>query len=225
VTVPRRRRPATVNIHGGAPTSSVVALLLIDVINDLEFDAGATLLRRALPAARRIAALKERAARAGVPVIYVNDNFGKWRSDFRTLVAHCLDDGVRGEPLARLLAPGREEYFVLKPMHSGFYGTTLALLLRHLGVDTLVLTGFTADTCVLFTANDAYMRGFRLYVPVDCVASVDPRIERRALQHLKAVVKADLRRSNRLDLAGLARRTNRRRVRSAASAPRRKRRR
>src|SRR5436305_9486166 len=71
------------NLHGNAPDTHPVALLLIDVINDLEFDGGEKLLAPALAAARRIAALSARARRAGVPVIYANDNFGRWRSDFR----------------------------------------------------------------------------------------------------------------------------------------------
>ena len=80
------------DLHGNAPDRSPVALLLIDVINDLEFEGGEKLLRHALPAARQIAAIKQRCVDAGIPAIYVNDNFGKWRSDFKKLVSHCLDD-------------------------------------------------------------------------------------------------------------------------------------
>jgi len=111
------------DLHGNAPDKADVALLLIDVINDLDFPEGDQLLRHAQPMARQIAALKERARRAGVPVIYVNDNFGRWRSDFHVQVEHCLRDGVPGRPLAELLRPGKEDYFVLKPKHSGFFST------------------------------------------------------------------------------------------------------
>src|SRR5581483_11159347 len=113
------------DLHGNVPDDSPVALLLIDVINDLEFDAGTALLPDARAAAERIAALKRRCRAAGIPAVYVNDNFGRWRSDLRTLVRHCLDDGVRGRPLCELLRPDDEDYFVLKPKHSGFYSTTL----------------------------------------------------------------------------------------------------
>jgi nicotinamidase-related amidase len=76
------------DLHGNAPDHSPIVLLLIDVINDFEFDEGAEgLIRYAIPAAQKIAALKQRSREAGVPAIYVNDNFGKWRSDFRTLIA------------------------------------------------------------------------------------------------------------------------------------------
>ncbi|HET7298890.1 MAG TPA: isochorismatase family cysteine hydrolase, partial [Burkholderiales bacterium] len=149
---------------------SKVALLLIDWINDLEFDEGEKLLPQALAAAKATAALRRRAKQAEVPVIYCNDNFGRWRSDFRALLEHVLGDGVRGQPLAELLAPDEDDYFVLKPKHSGFHSTTLDVLLAHLGADTLILTGIAGNFCVLFTAQDAYMRDFRLLVPRDCVA-------------------------------------------------------
>ena len=118
------------DLHGNAPDDSDIALLLIDVINDLEFEGGQELFRDALPAAKNIARLKERAQQAGVPVIYVNDNFGRWRSDFKKIVSHCLNDQVRGRPIAELLAPDEQDYFVLKPKHSCFFSTTLDLLLK-----------------------------------------------------------------------------------------------
>src|SRR6478672_8464621 len=78
------------DLHGNAPDSSSVALLVIDMINDLEWEGGEALLPHAVAAARRIATLKSRARSAGVPVVYANDNFGRWRSDFREVVEHCL---------------------------------------------------------------------------------------------------------------------------------------
>lgn len=180
------------DLHGNAPDSSPVALLLIDVINDLEFEGGEKLLRHALPAARRIAAFKKRCAVASIPSIYVNDNFGKWRSDFKKLISHCLDDNTRGREIVELLKPTADDYFVLKPKHSGFYSTTLDLLLKHLGAHTIILAGFTADICILFTANDAYMRDYRLVIPADCVASQDETENQRALKFMERVLKADI---------------------------------
>src|SRR3954470_13267668 len=128
------------DLHGSAPDQCSVALLLIHWINDLEFDGGEKLLPRALPAARATAALRARAKQAGVPVVYCNDNFGKWRSDFRSLLEHCLNDAVRGRAIVELRKPNADDYFVLKPRHSGFHSTTLDVLLAHLGVSTLILT-------------------------------------------------------------------------------------
>jgi nicotinamidase-related amidase len=187
------------DLHGNVPDTSEVALLLIDVINDLEFEEGAQLLRYALPMAEKIAALKERAHRAGVPVIYVNDNFGKWQSDFSKLLKHCLEDGVCGQPIAQLLKPGADDYFVLKPKHSGFFSTTLDTLLDYLQAKTLILTGLAGNICVLFTANDAYMRDFRLVIPKDCIASNTPEDNDHALEIMKTVLKADTRSSDEID--------------------------
>ena len=189
------------DLHGNAPDNSPVALLLIDVINDFEFDEGAAdLFQHALPAAKRIAALKQQASKSGIPAIYVNDNFGKWRSDFRALVAHCIDDETRGRPIAELLKPNVEDYFVLKPKQSGFYSTTLDLLLQHLGARTLIITGFTGEICVLFTAIDAHLRDYHLLIPRDCVAAQDERENERVVKYMERVLEADIRVSTELDL-------------------------
>lgn len=187
------------DLHGNVPDKAEVALLLIDVINDLEFDTGEQLLKYALPMAEKIAALKKRAKQAQVPVIYVNDNFGKWQSDFNKILTHCLEEDVCGKPLAELLRPEEDDYFVLKPKHSGFFSTTLDTLLEYLKASTLILTGVTADICVLFTANDAYMRDFNLFIPSDCVASSSAEENEHALELMQRVLKADIRPSAELD--------------------------
>lgn len=195
------------NLHGSAPDKSAAALLLIDVINDLEFPEGDQLLRYALPMARNIAALKKQAKRQGVPVVYVNDNFGRWRSDFNAQVKHCLRDGGRGKPVVELLRPDEDDYFVLKPKHSGFFSTTLDTLLEYLETRTVILAGMAANICVLFTANDAYMRDYNLYVPSDCVASNDAEDNRHALRQIQTVLKADITPSTELDLKAIQRRS------------------
>jgi nicotinamidase-related amidase len=191
------------DLHGSAPDKSSVALLLIDVINDLDFPEAEQLLPHALPMARQIAALKRRAKNEKVPVIYVNDNFGRWRSDFNAQVEHCLRDDVRGKPIVELLRPDQDDYFVLKPKHSGFFSTTLDTLLEYLGVKTVVLAGIAANICVLFTANDAYMRDFHLVVPGDCVASNTADENRYALEQMQKVLKADTRPAADLSFQGL----------------------
>jgi nicotinamidase-related amidase len=188
------------DLHGNAPDKAERALLLIDVINDLEFPEGDQLLQYALPMAKRLASLKRRIKDAGLPVVYVNDNFGRWRSNFNAQVQHCLNDGVRGRPITELLRPEEDDYFVLKPKHSGFFSTSLDILLDYLGVRSLILTGIAANICVLFTANDAYMRDFELCVPADCVASNTEAENRLALEEMRTVLKADIRDSSELDL-------------------------
>lgn len=186
------------DLHGNVPERSEVALLLIDTINDFAFPRGRQLLRTAFPAAERIAALKMRLRSRGVPVIYVNDNFGRWRSDFRSQVDRCLGDGVIGAPVTRLLIPQEDDYFVLKPKHSAFFSTSLDVLLDYLGAKKLILTGFATNLCVLYTANDAYMRDFEIIVPADCVAAETAEANRLALEQMKVQLKADTRPSKRL---------------------------
>lgn len=181
------------DLHGNAPDTSPVVLLLIDVINDFEFEGAEQLYKHAAAAASNISNLKNICRDQGVPVVYVNDNFGKWRSDFRKLVDHCINDDTRGRPVVELLKPDQDDYFVLKPKQSGFYSTTLELLLKHLRAETLVLAGFTGDICVLFTACDAHLRDYRLIVPSDCVVSQDTEENEKVLQYMRRVLEADVR--------------------------------
>lgn len=185
--------------HDGTAST---ALLLIDFINDLDFDGGEQLAPQAEAAARATAALRKRADAESVPVIYVNDNFGRWQSRFDQAVAHCRKSGGRGRTLAQLLAPRKHDYFVLKPMHSGFYLTPLALLLEHLRVRRLILTGLLADSCVLFTANDAYLRRYRITVGADCVASIEPQHAEQALEHMRRNLKARIQLAEEIRFTG-----------------------
>jgi nicotinamidase-related amidase len=185
--------------HASRPTVPV-ALLIVDVINDFRFEEGRATLEAALPMAERIRALKRRARRAAVPSIYVNDNFGRWRSDFRSLVARCLRAGSRASRVAKSLRPHGTDYFVLKPRHSAFFSTPLELLLEHLGARSLILTGLLTDSCILFTAQDAYLRGYKIVVPHDCVCARTPQDQRRALDHLRRALKADVRASHEINL-------------------------
>jgi nicotinamidase-related amidase len=191
------------DLHGSVPENCEVALLLIDVINDMEFEGAEALVARAVPMARRLAALKRRAKEAGIPAIYVNDNFGRWKSDFRRVVAHCLEDGVLGEEVARILQPDDDDYFVLKPKHSAFFATTLDTLLSYLGASTLILTGIAGNICILFSANDAYMRDFNVIVPADCVVSNTQEENGYALEQMRTVLKADVTVSTELDLVSI----------------------
>lgn len=181
-----------------APAKADTVLLLIDVINDLEFDGGEQLVSEALPMATRLAAFKRRAKAAGIPAIYANDNFGRWRSDFPKLVQYCLSHNVRGKSIVACLAPEEDDYFILKPKHSAFFQTNLASLLKYLGATRLILTGIAADICVLFTANDAYMRDFHIIVPEDCIASEDPQRTHGALLLMQRVLKAEMTPSTQL---------------------------
>jgi nicotinamidase-related amidase len=196
-----RKQGKTLDLHGNAPDECRVALLIIDMINAFEFEGAEAMLPRALAAARATAALKRRARSAGIPVVYVNDNFGRWRSDFRSTLDYALQEGIAGRAVAELLKPCEDDYFVLKPKHSGFQFTTLDVLLEHLGAETLILTGVAGNFCVLFTAHDAYMRDYHLIVPSDCIASQTEDEDAHALAHMARVTKADTPRSSEIDFS------------------------
>jgi len=169
-------------------------LLLIDFFNPRGFEGG-TLSPATVRAAQRTAKLKARLRRIGVPAVYANDNFGRWESEFSSLVQTCRGIGGDVGTVAQLLAPQRGDRSVLKPRHSAFYETPLEYLLASLGADSVVLTGVAADSCIMFTAHDAYLRKYALRIPSDCVAAERDADRRMALAYLARVTKADVRRS------------------------------
>ncbi|HVE49478.1 MAG TPA: cysteine hydrolase [Casimicrobiaceae bacterium] len=165
------------------------ALLLVDFLNFMDFSDARPLAPHALRAAVKARALKARLARARIPVIYANDNFGYWESDIHAIVDHCISRGGAARRLAELIAPQQGDHSVLKPRHSAFFGTPLEFLLKELSIDRLVITGLTTDSCVMFTAHDAYLRGYRIWVPRDCVAAAKPLYTQHALAHIARVLK------------------------------------
>jgi len=168
------------------------------MINEFSFDGADRVMPAVEQAARHIASLKQRMKEARLPVLYVNDNFGRWQSDFRMLVARCLEEECRGKQIARMLLPEDDDYCVLKPKHSGFYATPLELLLQYLEVGRVIITGIAGDNCVLFTAADAYMREFHVAIPADCVVSLDADRNRSALAQMRITLKADTDPSTRI---------------------------
>jgi nicotinamidase-related amidase len=164
------------------------ALLILDLISEWKFPDADKLLPHALAVAPQVAALKARCRRVGVPVIYGNDNHGRWRSDLRQVVEASLAAGGAGARLTALVAPDDDDYFVLKPKHSAFFGTPLDLLLQHLEVRRLLLAGVASDQCVVATAMDARMRDYEVVVAGDCVATQSRSRNRRALEHFQAAL-------------------------------------
>jgi nicotinamidase-related amidase len=175
-------------------------LILIDVINAMDFDTAGAVAPSALAAADKIVALRSAADAAGVPVVYVNDNFGQWRSDRSRIVDYCRYRNETACKLVETLAPRDEDYFIIKPQFSGFYSTNLPVLLPKLGVSRLIVTGIAADICVLFTAADAHMRDYELWVPSDCVAGEQPDHIQWALQIMRKSMDAETRPTDELSL-------------------------
>jgi nicotinamidase-related amidase len=196
-TIERRKR--AVAPFRDAPRGQT-ALLILDMITEMDFRGAAPMRQAAEHAAATILKLRGAADKAGLPVIYVNDNFGEWHSERYRLVERALaSEGARA--FVAGLAPRDGDYFIIKPQFSGFYATNLPVLLPKLGVDRLVLTGIAADICVLFTAADAHMRDYELWIPEDAVAAQTPERRRWALEIMKQSMGAEVRPTDRLSLA------------------------
>jgi nicotinamidase-related amidase len=169
------------------------ALLLIDFINPLDFPQAQDLAAPALEAARNARELARTARRHGVPVIYVNDNFGRWQSDFPAMVTRLRQGRGPSASIARLLRPQRGDLTVLKPMHSAFFGTPLDILLEKIGVRSLLIAGLATDICIQLSAADAFLRGLKVHAPEDCTAAATAGKKEAALAYMRDVLKCDTR--------------------------------
>ncbi|KEZ47470.1 isochorismatase [Metabacillus indicus LMG 22858] len=174
------------------------ALLIIDMINNFDFKHGETLAAEAKTVSQNIYTLKKKLQKQNVPVVYINDHYKLWQADFQKISETCTNE--RSKPIIDQLYPDDTDYFLIKPMHSAFYGTALNVLLDHLQVKHLILTGIAGNICVLFSANDAYMRGYQLSVPEDCIASNDKHDNEYALRMMKNVLQADTTASSQLKI-------------------------
>jgi nicotinamidase-related amidase len=173
------------------PAPVPVALLLIDVLTTFQFPDGDAILQGALTMRDSLVKLKARSRSAGIPALYVNDNYGDWRSEKEVLMGRCLE--AKGAQFVRPLLPDSEDYFVLKPMHSAFYMSPLEVLLQHLQVETLILTGLTSNSCITVTA--------------DCSCARNAKEHAQSLTQLEAMAGATIRRSTSLRLPDLIRRS------------------
>lgn len=188
------------DLHGNAPDRCRAALMIVDMINALEFPGNEELVRNSQRLARAVASLKQRCRQAGIPAIYVNDNQGRWRSNFAAVIRHCDRPGVPGREMVRALLPADDDYLILKPKHSAFYATPLDPLLQYIGVESLILTGVSSNSCILLTASDAYVRDYRLFIPEDCVAGLSADQHCKSLDMMHANFRATLTPSTDLDL-------------------------
>lgn len=188
------------DLHGFVPESASIALLIIDVINTMEFEGADKLVKNALPMAKSIVKLKKEAKELKIPIIYANDNFGRWRSDFKALIEYCSEEKCLNKSITKMILPDDDDYFVLKPKHSAFFNTNLDLLLKYLNVQGLIVTGMAGNMCVLFSIVDAYMRDFVIYAPSDCIASINKKDNNETLKFISKIMSIDTTPSDKLDL-------------------------
>ncbi|AJD89866.1 isochorismatase family protein [Jeotgalibacillus malaysiensis] len=174
------------------------ALLLIDMMNHMEFEGGDDLLKHTLNMIDRLAALKKRVKEKDIPVIYVNDNFDHWQDNTDAVVEECLN--AKGKPVVEKIRPEDDDYFIIKPKHSGFFGTQLDILLKQLEVERVIIAGVATDICVLFTANDAHMREYEICVPEDCSAAETQEAHDSAMRIIEQSLDADIRKGEEIPI-------------------------
>lgn len=180
-------------------TKKVSALLLVDLLSDFTFPGGGKLARQLLKRAGAISKLASRFRRARMPVIYVNDNFGRWDEDLARLAVQAQASRL-GKKVLAFIAPQPGDLFVLKPHLSAFYQTPLEHLLASRRIRDIVIAGVATDKCVLATALDAHMRKMRIAVPVDCSAAVSPGDHASAIEIIRRGAEARIGRSANLRL-------------------------
>ena len=190
MAAPRRLSVSSSSPRGALAVEAAngeTALLIVDMISCWDFPDADKLLLAAVEVASPIAALKRRCKSRGVPVIYANDNRGRWRSDFSALVDLSTTGSGQGPAVTASLAPDHDDYFVLKPQQSAFVATPLEQLLDALQTRRLIVTGVASDQCVLSTATDARMRGFEVVLPKDCTATQTARRHAMLLEQCATV--------------------------------------
>jgi nicotinamidase-related amidase len=171
-------------------------LLLVDVIQDFEYPDGDVVHERTQAIVPALVALRRRAHAAGVPVVYVNDHFGRWRSSWDGAIERAMR--ARRGDVARRLRPGARDFFVLKPQRSAFHQTPLEALLDSFGAHQVVIAGITSDMCVLASASDALLCGLRVRVPRDVTTTLDDARHERAIAILEQAMGVDTRPSSTL---------------------------
>lgn len=176
----------------GARVSKEAALLIVDMVSDFSFEDGDRLFKRSLQIVDNLALLKRRLKSMDAPVVYVNDELGHGRDKLNEDLYELERRSAEAAEILSLIKPDDDDHWISKPQRSGFYGTPLGSLLLSLEVSSVIVAGVTTDICVLFTAHDAYMRGYSVNVPSDCCTAVEDAHHDQALRFMKRVAKARL---------------------------------
>jgi nicotinamidase-related amidase len=162
------------------------ALLLVDVIDDFRHEGGDALLTSFRSRHGALVEVLRETRASGLPVIYANDQRGRWDGDAPGLVRRAVEDGRAGA-LVDAIRPQPGDRFIVKPRYSAFDSTPLAILLAELSIDRILLAGAATEMCVAQTAIAARELGFKVSVLADACACVDEADERIALSYLERV--------------------------------------
>ncbi|MGQ9759287.1 MAG: cysteine hydrolase family protein [Candidatus Methanomethylicaceae archaeon] len=166
------------------------ALLIIDMLNDFVYGRLATPTNKEIiPNIKRILI---QARKSKIPVIYVCDSHlpeVDW--ELKLWGPHAIV-GTKGAEVVIELKPEEGDFIIKKRRYSGFFQTDLGILLRELGVDTLLLTGIDTSICIRHTAADAFFRGYSLIIPKDAVNTFDPKDNEQELMYLERIYGAKI---------------------------------
>jgi len=166
------------------------ALVVVDMLNPYEHDDADVLAASVENVVPAIRLLLDRGREREIPIIYVNDNYGDWRSSAEKLAERAL--GGRRPDLVEPVLPPEDVRFVIKPRHTIFYETPLDYLLYREGIERIVLTGQVTEQCILYSALDAYVRHLRVAVPVDAVAHIHEHLARSAVEMMETNMRAEI---------------------------------
>ena len=166
------------------------ALVLADMLNPYDHEDAGVLADNVASMVDNVARLVDDARESDVELVYVNDNYGDFAATRDDLVQRALDG--RRPDLIEPIVPPPGVAFLQKARHSAFYSTALDHLLRQRSIDTIVLAGQVTEQCILYTALDAYIRHFKIRVPRDAVAHIDPELGNAALRMMERNMRVDI---------------------------------
>ena len=165
------------------------AILVVDMLND--FVTGALTCDRAKAIVPATAELLDAARKAGVPVIFCNDaHIAGIDRELKIWGDHAIA-GTKGAEVIPELKLSDKDYVVPKRRYSGFFQTDLDILLRELGVQTVVMTGLHAHMCVRHTSADAFSLGYDVVVATQATASFSEEDYLNGLAYLQTCYGAD----------------------------------
>jgi maleamate amidohydrolase len=177
---------------GRLPFGRKPALLVIDVV-EAYLDKTSPLYAGVEDARDSNIRLVDAARAAGLPVFFTNVVYAAGGVDggvfYRKVPALKCFLGVTSlGAFPPGLTPREDELVISKQYPSAFFGTPLAATLRALGVDTVVMGGFSTSGCVRASALDALQHGFIPYVVREACGDRDPRPHEANLFDIQAKI-------------------------------------
>ena len=165
------------------------AILVVDMLND--FVTGALACERGKAIVPATSKLLDAAREAGVPVIFCNDaHIAGIDRELKLWGDHAIA-GTKGAEVIPELKLSNKDFVVPKRRYSGFFQTDLDILLKELGVKTVIMTGLHAHMCVRHTSADAYCLGYDVVVAKEATDSFTEEDYISGLAYLKTCYGAD----------------------------------